>query len=152
MDFDLAIDIERPPHDVYAMLADVQDFATGPGSPVTLMEKTPAGPTAVGTRWREVVRLMPGLAMTTRTTAALVEPDRRLGLDWTAPGMHGRILYTMESVGGGTRLRQEEDVRTHGWLRPFAGPVRRILGPKLHARLADIKELLESGGAALSSP
>lgn len=63
MDYDLSVTICRPPDVVYATLADIQRYVQ-PGSPVPEMEKIPPGPTTVGTRWREVIRLAPFLTMT----------------------------------------------------------------------------------------
>lgn len=63
MEFDLSVRIGRPPEAVYAMLADIQQYVD-PAPVVPEMEKIPPGPIAVGTRWREIVRLLPGVTIT----------------------------------------------------------------------------------------
>jgi hypothetical protein len=83
--FDDSIEINASRGEVFALLADVQRGATGPGSPVLAMEMNPPGETAVGTRWREVIRLGPGLRMTKGSQATAVEPDRLLALRFWGP-------------------------------------------------------------------
>ena len=82
VEFDESVQIARSSADVFAKLADIQVGAGALGSPVVTMEKLPAEPTQVGTRWREVVRLAPGPRM-------IASPDGRrvgaLSLPGTAP-------------------------------------------------------------------
>jgi hypothetical protein len=58
--FDESVREAASPSEVDEVLADVQDWALSPRSPVKAMVTMPPGPTRVGTRWREVVRLGPG--------------------------------------------------------------------------------------------
>jgi hypothetical protein len=58
--FDLSVRIRRPAPDVFALLADIQDAEPLPRRATLRMEKEPTGPTAVGTRWHEAVRIIPG--------------------------------------------------------------------------------------------
>jgi len=152
MDYDNSITIRRPPEAVFAMLADIQEYAHAPGSPIPEMEKIPPGPTAVGTRWREVVQLLPFMTMTMWSDCTSLVPDRRLELAWHGPGMTGHIAYTMEPVDGGTVLRQVETLTPHGLLRPMGGLMERMLRPRLTARLAAIRDRLEGGTPAAHQP
>ncbi len=152
MDFDISVTIRRPPAVVYAMLADVQDYATGPGSPVPEMEKIPPGPTEVGTRWREVVRLAPGVTMTVWTTATLVAPPNRLHLLFHGPWMSGLIAYSFDAHDGACVLRLQETLTPHGPLRLVAGPMSRMLGARLVWRLEAIRARLEREGEGGPSP
>jgi hypothetical protein len=147
MDFDHSVAVRRPPEAVFAMLADIQEYIHAPGSPIPEMEKIPPGTTAVGTRWREVVKLLPFLTMTVWTDCSTVVPGRRLELEWHGPGMTGHITYTMEPVEGGTVLRQVERVTPHGVLRPMEGLIDRMLRPRLTERLGAIRDLLERDAA-----
>jgi hypothetical protein len=152
VDYDISVTIRRPPEVVYALLADVQDHATAPGSPVAEMEKIPSGPTAPGTRWREVVRLVPGVAMTMWSTATLVEPPRKLHLSFQGPLMSGVLAYSIDPVEGGCRLRMVETLTPHGPLRLVAGPMSRMLRRRLVRRFDAIRDGLEQEGAPRADP
>lgn len=144
MDFDLAVTIRRSPATVWALLDDVQDHVHRPGSPVAEMEKMPPGPVRVGTRWREIVRLAPFLAMTVTSEVTAVETGRRLEERFNGPWMSGRIVYEIEPIEGGSRLRQHETWTPHGPLRLAGGIMGRMLSVRLTARLAAIREVLEA--------
>jgi hypothetical protein len=143
MDYDLSIAIRRPPEAVYAMLTEIQDFIHGPGSPVPEMEKIPPGPTTVGTRWREVVRLLPFLTMTMWSEVTGVAPGRRLSEAFHGPLMSGQLNYEIDPTPDGSVLRQRETLEPHGPLRLVAGLMGRMLRPRLAARLVAIRDLLE---------
>lgn len=139
MDFDESVRIAAAPAEVWAVLADVQDWALGPGSPVKVMEKMPAGPTMAGTRWREVVRLAPLLSMTMWSEVTDVVPGHLLAMRFWGGQMQGTLTYTVTARDGGTLLRQQETMHTVGWLRPFDGLVGQMLRPRLSSRLRDIR-------------
>jgi hypothetical protein len=144
MEYDLSIDIRRPPTEVFALLADVQEHALGRGSPVTAMEKLPPGPTRIGTRWHEVIRVAPGLRMTVWSEATAVDPPRQLSERFVGPGMQGELTYLLESIPGGTRLHQRESIRPVGLARLVAPLIDRMLRPRLVQRLDEIRRLLET--------
>lgn len=146
MDFDLSVAIGRPSEAVYAMLADIQEYVR-PDSPVPEMEKIPAGPTKVGTRWREVVRLIPHLTMTMWSEVTALEPGRRLDETFRGPWMTGQLSYTVAPGDGGSILRQRETLTPRGPLRLLGRPMEGLLRPRLVARLASIRDLLEAPGA-----
>jgi hypothetical protein len=148
VDYDMAVTIRRSPEDVYALLDDIQDHIHAPGSPVPEMEKIPPGPARAGTRWREVVRLFPGLTMTMWSEVVAVEAGRRLDETFRGPWMTGRLAYEIEPVPGGSILHQRETLTPHGPLRLVAGVMNRMLRPRLETRLEAIREVLESSGSA----
>ncbi len=142
MDYDLSVTIRRPPDAVYAALADIQRYID-PDSPVPEMEKIPAGPTAVGTRWREVIRLGPFFTMTMWSEVTAIEPNRRLEERFRGPWMTGRLIYTIEPEERGSVLRQQQRITPRGPLRLVAGPMNRMFRPRVTARLKAIRDGLE---------
>jgi hypothetical protein len=145
MDFDASVHIEADRELVYAVLADVQQCATGPGSPVLMMEKMPPGPTRVGTRWREVVHVGPLLHMTMRSQVTECAVGRHLQMDFRGGGMRGWLRYTLADDGpGATMLRHEEHLELLGPLRVFDAFVARLLAPRLIARLDHLRALIEA--------
>lgn len=143
--FDHSVTIRRSPSDVFALLADVQRYATPPGSPVAAMDKIPAGPTRVGTRWREVIKLGLGMRMTIWSEVTDLEPEQLLGETWSGGSMRGALTYRIEPAGAGTVLRQTKSLEAMGWLRPFQRIIDRILTPKELTRLEEIARMLEAG-------
>lgn len=145
MDVDLSVHIAADREVVYAVLADAQQYATGPGSPVLIMDKAPPGPTRVGTRWREVVHVGPFLNMTMWSRVTECTPGRRLQMDFRGGGMRGWLRYTVADDGpGATMLRQEEHLELLGPLRVFDSIVAWLLEPRLIARLDEIRTLIEA--------
>jgi len=142
VDFDESVLIARPAADVFALLADVQDCLE-PGSPVLEMEKIPPGPTRVGTRWREVVRIGPWHTMTMWSDVTAVEPDRLLAVRFRGGGMEGTLSYEITPEDGVTTLRQRQTVVAVGWLRPLGWLMSRMLWPRVRDRLNGIRDDLE---------
>jgi uncharacterized protein YndB with AHSA1/START domain len=143
LEFDLAIEIRRPPEVVYAFLVAKERHPQPPGSPVLRLDRLTPGPARVGTRWIEVVRVGPGMSMTVRSQADQVEPGVALGERFTSAWFTGRLAYTFEPIPAGTRLRQHETLRPRGPLALLAGPIDATLRPRLLSRLVDIRDLLE---------
>lgn len=144
MDFDLSVEIGCPPADVFAFLTDVERFATGPGSPVVTMEKIPPGRTVVGTRWREVVRLPPGLRMTVWSVVIDLTPDAGLVVDFSAVAFTGRLSYQLTPTASGTRLYQRQTLAPRGPFRLVSRCMARAFRPRLVERLDDIRSQLEA--------
>jgi hypothetical protein len=148
MDFDVSVRVRRPPDAVFAMLADIQDYVD-PDSPVPEMEKIPVGPTKVGTRWREVVRLAPHFTMTMWSEVSGAEPGRRLDETFRGPWITGVLSYTIEPTDVGSLLRQRETLTPRGPLRLMAGPMERMLRPRIVQRLESIRDRLEAESATV---
>ncbi len=146
MEFDLSVTVRRRPDEVLAFMADVQRY--GDQSPrVPEMTKIPDEPTRVGTRWREVVRLAPGLRMTVWSEVIAYDPAQSLVESFHASWMSGRLAYTVTPVPGGTLFRQRETLTPNGPLRLFDAQIAGMLGPNLMARLEAIRDQLDSGVA-----
>jgi hypothetical protein len=143
VDIDISVTINRPPAIVYAVLADIQLYIHAPGSPVPEMEKIPAGETAVGTRWREVIRLAPFVRMTIWSEVTALEVDRRLEERFRGPGFAGTLIYMIERGGDGCVLRQRQTITPRGPLRFMAGMMARMFRPRVTARLEAIRDGIE---------
>lgn len=147
MDYDISVTIRRPPEVVFAALADTQRYANARGSPVLEMEKIPAGPTIVGTRWREVVRLTPHVTTTIWSEVADIEPGRLLAETFRGPWMQGTLRYTIEPTQTGCVVRQQQSIRLVGPLRLASGLMDRMFRPRVAARLESIRDGLEGDWA-----
>jgi hypothetical protein len=144
VDFELLIRIDRPPEDVFGFLRDKDKHPQEQGSPVLVLEQTTPGPVAVGTRCREVVRMLPGYRGEIRSVITDFDPYSLLAEDFEGAGMVGHLEYRFEPDGEGTRLTQRETVRTLGFVRVLEPIMERMLAKRLQQRLETIKALLES--------
>jgi hypothetical protein len=71
------------------------------------------------------------------------EPPRVLEIEWTGPAMAGRDRYELAESSRGTTLVHSKRLACPGLLRVMEPLMRRPLFPRLEARLADIKRILE---------
>jgi hypothetical protein len=145
MYFELSIDVRRSPGEVFAFLRDKDKFPQEPGSPVLVLEQTTPGPAGVGTRYREVVRMLPGVHGEILSVITRFEPGEQLEEDFEGAGMVGHLAYQFAPEGDGTRLIQRETVQMRGVLRVLAPAVEWMLARQLWHRLEGIKAFLESG-------
>ena len=144
VNFELTIAIDRSPADAFAFLRDIDQHAQKPGSPVLALEKITPGPVAAGTRYREVVQMLPLVRGEIRSQITRFEPPEHLAMDFAGAGMSGHLAYQILSEGAGSRLIQRETLAAHGLLKPLAPIIARMLAPRLQARLEAIKSILEA--------
>ncbi len=144
MNFELSIIIQRPPGVVFAFLRDKDTFQQPEGSPVLILEKTTPGPAGVGTRYREVVRMLPFIRGEILSEITRFEPDEALEEDFAGGGFRGHLAYQFIPVNRGTRLIQRETMYAQGWLRALEPVIQRTFLRRLRERLAAIKAVLES--------
>jgi polyketide cyclase/dehydrase/lipid transport protein len=140
--FDLSVAVRRPPVAVFTLLADVQQHI--PKAAGVRMTKIPASPTAVGTRWHEQVRLVPGWWMSVDSVVTEMQEPVLLGMDFRSIWWTGHLTYSVEATPEGSILRQRETLRPRWPLRWLAARVDAGLRPRLLKRLAEIRALLES--------
>lgn len=145
MYFELSILIQRSPADVFSFLRDKDQYPQEDDSPVLILEKTTVGPVGVGTRYREVVQMLPFVRGEILSEITRYEPGLILEEDFAGAGMKGHLAYQFLPEGGGTRLIQRETLSAQGFLKPFEPVIERMLSRRLVARLEDIKTVLESG-------
>jgi hypothetical protein len=151
MDFDLNVNIERSPYIVFAFLRDKDTYPQEDNSPVLLLERTTTDPLGVGTRYREIVQMLPIYKGEILSEITHYEPGRRLDEDWQGPCMDGSLTYLFLPENGGTKLIQREIVNLCGLLWLFSPIVKLTLGMALRKRLNDIKRILESGWNPIES-
>jgi hypothetical protein len=145
--FDLSVPVRRPPGEVFAVLADVQDHVgSDPRRARVRMSKQPAGATRAGTTWHEQVRVGPGWWMTVDSSATGVAEPSRLDLAFRAALFTGRLGYRVEATPEGSLLRQWETLRPRGPVRWLTRPMDARLRPRLLDRLADLRDEIERGG------
>jgi hypothetical protein len=135
--------IRRQPADVFAFLADIQDAEPIPRRAAVKMVKEPAGPTAVGTRWHERVRMAPGLWLHIESVVTEIAQPSRLGMDFHSNWFAGHLTYEIRADAGGSLLCQRETLQPWGpvlWLEKTIEPYLRR---QLVRRLQDIRQLLE---------
>jgi hypothetical protein len=96
---------------VFAFLADIQDAEPIPRQAVVRMVKEPAGPTAVGTRWHEQVRIAPGCWLGIASVVTQIAEPSRLGMDFRSRWFAGHLIYEIKAAPGGSLLRQEETLQ-----------------------------------------
>ena len=148
MEFDLSIEVHRPPPVVFAMFLDIGDYGDrSPEAIVPVMEKIPPGPTRPGTVWHEVIRLGPGMRMAVWSEVTLIQPDRRLEERFWASWMRGTLEYTLEPASDGTLLRLRKSLTPKGILRILDRPIAAMLRPREVWRLEAIRDLLEAAPA-----
>lgn len=148
MRFESSVRIDRPPAVVFAFMRDKHLAVQEPGSPVLVLEKATPGEVGVGTRFREVVRMLPGVRGEIRSTITRCERDRALEEDFAGAGMRGHLTYGFRAEGDGTRLVQRQTLELVWWLRPLQPLVRRAFARRLRGRLDDIAARLAPPGGA----
>ena len=147
MYFELSTTIRRPPCDVFAFLRDKDQYPQKPGSPVLVLEQTTPGPAGVGTRYREVVQMLPFVRGEILSKVTCFVPGESLEEDFEGAGMIGHLAYQFLPEGNGTRLIHRETVSALGFLKFFEPVMGRMLSRQLSKRLETIKDILESGWA-----
>jgi uncharacterized protein YndB with AHSA1/START domain len=138
-----SIDILRPPEAVFEFLANIQDVQQEEGSPVLALDLTTPGPPRLGSRYREVVQMLPFFKGEILSEITAFEPPRLLEMVWRAPGMKGTDTYELASAHGATDLKHTKNTVCLGALRLMEPFVRGALVPRLEERLVAIKRELE---------
>jgi carbon monoxide dehydrogenase subunit G len=141
MRYELAVEIARPPEDVYAYLADPTHLRDWQAD-VEEVRDSPGGPLPVGATFTEVRSFMGKRAVSTLEVIA-AEPGRELSLETVEGPVHVVVRHLLEPARDGTRLRLEADADL-GKLAGLGGPlVRRAAERRARADVARLKELLE---------
>jgi hypothetical protein len=81
-----SIDIRRPPEVVFEFLANIQDVQQLDDSPVLDLDLVTEDPPRVGSRYREVVQMMPSIKGEIISEITAFDPPRVLEMVWSGPG------------------------------------------------------------------
>ena len=106
MYFELSIYIKRPPADVFIFLRDKHTYPQEPGSPVLILNKTSAGPARLGTHYREVIQMFPGIRGEILSEITRYAPYSHLEEYFHGAGMEGHLAYEFIRNEEGTQLIQ----------------------------------------------
>ncbi len=148
IEFSSSITIAKPPEEVFNFLANIDRVEQAQDSPVLALDATTPGPPAPGSKYREVVRILPFYHGEFISVITSFEPSRLLEMNFTGPAMTGRDRYELTETLGGTELVHKKWVSFPGLLRIMEPLMRRPLFPRLQARLEAIKQHLEEGKGA----
>ncbi len=148
-DIDLGIVVRRPPRVVFDLLADIQDVEPIPRRAHVEMRKDPAGPTRVGTRWHERVRLTPGCWLSVESVVTELSEPSVLGMEFRSRPWWGHLTYEIEPAPEGSSvLHHRETLRVRRPLTLLTRLIGRQLEARVAQRLRDIRDVLEAGSAA----
>lgn len=140
-----SINIRRRPEEVFHFLANVDRVQQAGGSPVLALDRMTAGPPGLGSRYREVVRMLPFYDGEILSEITAFDRPVLLEMVWTGPAMTGRDRYELAEIEGGTKLVHQKWTSAQGFLRVMEPFMQRALVPRLESRLEDIRRLLEAG-------
>lgn len=140
-----SVNIGRPPEVVFQFFANVHLVPQAKDSPVLALEMTTPGPPGLGSRYREVVRMLPFYNGEFLSEVVAFEPSLLLEEVWTGPAMAGRDRYELTEIPEGTKLVHHKWVSCPGLLRIMEPFMRKPLFARLEERLEDIKRGLEEG-------
>jgi uncharacterized membrane protein len=138
-----AVDIAKPPQDVFAFLADIGNAPRWQRGVVS-SHKVSEGPMRVGTRFTETMRVM-GMKFDANCEVTVFEPPQRLTM--VADGRLVRYEggFTFDPAPVGTRLAVNAQIALKGFWRLLAPLMGGEIRKESQAELEDIKNVLESG-------
>jgi carbon monoxide dehydrogenase subunit G len=143
MKYELAVEIARPPADVYAFLADPTRLAEWQAD-VQEVRDAPGGPLTPGATFTEV-RAFLGKRVESTLEAVVAEPGRELTLETVSGPVRVSIRHLLEPMDGGTTLRVVGEADP-GKLLGLGGPlVRRAAERRARADFDRLKAVLEAG-------
>lgn len=145
MDFEFRSVVNRPLEDVFVFFRDIDQHAGRKGSIVPVLEKTTPGSVSIGTRYYEVVQILPFVTGKIVTEVVACEANRRLGYRFVALGMNGELSYLFQPAPAGTEIVQMQSLYPVGFLRIFKPVIGVLFSRMASKRLSGIKKVLESG-------
>ena len=145
MEIRLSIEIFKPVEQVFDFLQDFENHHQEKKSQVGSVEKLTSGSPGIGSRYREVVQMLPLVESIFITELSGYDPNEQLEFKWSGGGMEGILEYSLEVVGDHTKLIFREQIQPKGIMR-LAGPIIKASFRKtMEDRLEGIKQLLEEG-------
>lgn len=139
--FTNVVEINRPAHDVFAFLADLENVPRW-NYAITETRKTSPGEVGVGATY-EQTRSSPTPSREHLTIIAF-EPDRHLTVEGTLARYPARLQYTVDEHDGATRLTNTVDLELTGAARLLGGVAAGRIRSAVAENLEVLKTLLES--------
>jgi hypothetical protein len=144
-----SIEIARTPADTFAFVADLNNLPKWQSEVVQSTVLTP-GPTRVGTRFTEKVKMGPS-----HTTAACEVTDFRsgslMGFRATSPRVDYMSRLSVEDDGDGSRVVITGSAQMKGWWRLMEPLMRSEFKTGLRKELAALKAVMEAPATSRSS-
>lgn len=143
MRYELAVEIARPPAEVYAYLADPTHLPDWQAD-VEEVRDAPGGPLQVGAAFTEVRSFLGKRAVSTLEVTE-AEPGRELSLRTVSGPVQVTIHHLLEPAGEGTRVLVEAEADA-GKLFGLGGPLlRKAAERRARGDFERLKTLLEAG-------
>jgi len=143
MQFSNTVTIGRPPHEVFAYLADPANIPNW-NYAVDATEIVTPGPIGVGSRLRQT-RSVPRPSVEELEVVEFVQ-DRRLALRGNVGPLTGTLSYETDAVPQGTRLTNAAELDGRGALGVLAPLATNRIRDAVAANLEKLRELLEESG------
>jgi uncharacterized protein YndB with AHSA1/START domain len=113
-----SIVIKRPVDKVFAYATDFKHMPEWQ-STMSNIEQTSPGPMGVGATFRWVSHTM-GLRMRTNAEIVEYEPNKIISFDMKWGSMTGKTYFLFESVEGGTKFTERNDLNFSGFYKLFS--------------------------------
>ena len=143
MNFELAITINCSQKEVFLFLRDKDQHKQKENSPVLILEKTTEAPVEVGTKYREVVQMLPFYKSEILSVITRYEPYEYLEEDFSGARMKGHLAYQFVDQGGSTKLIQRESIFFSFPINLLYPIIKKMLYRKLVERLDELRKNLE---------
>jgi hypothetical protein len=139
--FTNVVEIDRPAHEVFAFLADLENVPKW-NYAITETMKTSPGEVGMGTTY-EQTRSIPTPSRE-RLTITSFEPDRHLTVQGTLARYPARLQYTVDEHDGTTRLTNTVDLELTGAARLLGTVAVARIRSAVAENLEVLKRVLES--------
>ena len=140
MRFEVEIDVDRAPEDVFAVLTDVGRLPEWQSSALSAEAE---GSLGVGMRIRERRRFM-GREFQVVNEVTEYEPPHRFEVRSVEGPLPLAVSHVLEPSGGGTHLEVVGEAKPKGMLRFAAGAAAKAAEQEFRRDFERLKELLES--------
>jgi len=146
MEIQHSIHIDRSRSEVFRFMSDMRNHPREEGSNVLIVEKISEGEIGVGTRFREVVRMLPFLNVNFHNEITHFEPDGQIKITWHGGGMEGVLRFLFDHHQDGTLLKVEEIINPKGVMKLIAPMIEGNFREMWEKRLRGIERALVSMG------
>jgi len=144
MNFELSISINCTQEKVFIFLRDKDQHIQESNSPVLVLDRITDLPVTVGTKYREVVKMLPFYKSEILSIITRYEPYVYLEEDFYSKGMKGHLAYQFIDNDGSTKLVQREKIFFSFPISLLNPVIKKVLNRKLLERLEEIKTELEA--------